>query len=177
MRPRTSAPLGDPPLVEGQPVTWRTFDEYHALLEEKGIPLNLIHNVGLAQVRRVVLGDEAVQPTPEQLEAMEALVEEAMEQGAVGVSSALIYPPGTYATMEELVRLSRVAARHGGVYFTHIRNESSLLLDALEEALEIGVRAGIPVHIYHLKAAGKENWPLMALAIQRIQRAGTAART
>jgi N-acyl-D-amino-acid deacylase len=169
--PQNERTLEEGPMVEGQPVTWRTFDEYHALLERKGVPLNLIHNVGLAQVRRVVLGDEAVQPTSEQLEVMEALVEEAMEQGAVGVSSALIYPPGTYATMEELVRLSRVAARHGGVYFTHIRNESSLLLDALEEALEIGVRAEIPVHVYHLKAAGKENWPLMALAIQRIQRA------
>lgn len=174
--PQNDRTLGDPPEVDGQPVSWRTLDEYHALLEEKGIPLNLIHNVGLAQVRRVILGDEAVHPTPEQLEAMGSLVEEAMEQGAVGVSSALIYPPGTYATMEELVDLSRVAARHGGVYFTHIRNESSLLLEALEEAIEIGARAGIPVHIYHLKAAGQENWPLMALAIQRIQRARDAGQ-
>jgi N-acyl-D-amino-acid deacylase len=174
--PQNEHTLGEPPLVDGEPVTWRTFDEYHALLENRGIPLNLIHNVGLAQVRRVVLGDEAVQPTPEQMTAMEALVQEAMEQGAVGVSSALIYPPGTYASLEELVQLSSVAARHGGVYFTHIRNESSLLLEALEEALEVGRRAGIPVHIYHLKAAGKENWPLMARAIARIQAARDAGQ-
>jgi N-acyl-D-aspartate/D-glutamate deacylase len=162
--------------VEGRRVTWRSYDEYHALLEAKGLPLNLIHNVGLAQVRQVVLGDEAVQPTPEQMAAMVALVEEAMRQGAVGVSSALIYPPGTFATKEELVELSRAAARHGGVYFTHLRNESAQLLQALEEALEIGARAEIPVHVYHLKAAGMENWPLMPQAIERIQRARDAGQ-
>ncbi len=97
-----------------------------------------------------------------------------MRDGAGGLSTALIYPPATYASTSEVVALARVAARHGGFYSTHLRNESNRLLEAIDEALLIGREARIPVHIYHLKAAGKENWPLMGQAIERIEAARRA---
>ncbi|HJS73320.1 MAG TPA: D-aminoacylase, partial [Vicinamibacteria bacterium] len=150
---------------------WTTFDEYFTLLESKGIALNVVHNVGAEQVRRIVLGDEDVAPTPSQLEEMKGLVEQAMKDGAVGLSTSLIYPPGAYATTEEIVELARPAAAHGGVYFSHMRNESGALLEAIDEALRVGKDSGIPVHIYHLKAAGQENWPLMETALVRIREA------
>lgn len=152
-------------------ITWRTFEEYFGLLSEKGIALNVVHNVGAAQVRRIVLGEEAKQPNAEQMQKMKDLVAQAMRDGAVGLSTALIYPPGTYATTEEIIELARVAAQHGGVYFSHMRNESNGLLDAIRETLRIARESGIPAHIYHLKAAGQENWPLMEKAIALIQEA------
>lgn len=160
-----------PPVAGEDTLRWRTYPEYFEILEEIGIPLNVAHNVGLAQVRRVVLGDEDVQPTPHQLEEMKTLVREGMEAGAVGVSTALIYPPAVYATTEEITELARVAAEYGGVYFTHLRNESHALLEAIREAITIGEGSGAPVHIYHLKAAGQENWPLMARAIALVDSA------
>jgi N-acyl-D-aspartate/D-glutamate deacylase len=150
---------------------WRTFGEYFPLLEQRGIPLNVVHNVGAAQVRRLVIGDVDRAPAPAELEQMKELVAQAMRDGAVGLSTALIYPPGTYAKTEELVELAKVAARYGGFYSTHMRNESSSVLDAIRESLEIGRRGGLPVHIYHLKAAGEENWPLMRKAIDLIAQA------
>jgi N-acyl-D-aspartate/D-glutamate deacylase len=150
---------------------WPSFAAYFAELERAGIPLNVIHNVGAAQVRRMVLGDENRAPDAAQLARMKELVEQAMREGAVGLSTALIYPPGTYATTEELVALARVAARHGGIYFTHMRNESGQLLDAIRESMTIGEKGGLPVHIFHLKAAGEENWPRIQDAIALIQSA------
>jgi N-acyl-D-amino-acid deacylase len=97
-----------------------------------------------------------------------------MEDGAVGVSTSLIYPPAIYASTEEIAEMARVAGEYGGVYFTHMRNESHAVLDAIREALEIGRFADVPVHIYHLKAAGQENWPLMREAIALIDSARTA---
>ena len=157
--------------MQGDRQAWQTYGEYFQLLEHYGIPINVVHDVGLTQVRRVVLGDEDVQPTAEQLEAMKLLVRQAMEDGAVGTSTSLIYPPAVYATTEELIELTRVAGEYGGVYFTHMRNESHALLDAIREAIAIGSGAGVPVHIYHLKAAGQENWPLMADALALIDSA------
>lgn len=150
---------------------WTTMAEYLALLEKTGIPLNVAQNVGHTQVRSIVLGGTDRQPGPAELERMKDLVREAMEAGAVGLSTALIYPPATYAKTEELVALAKVAGEHGGRYFTHIRNEGDQLLEAIEEALEIGRAAGTPVHIFHLKAAGKQNWGKMELALARIKRA------
>jgi N-acyl-D-amino-acid deacylase len=147
---------------------WSTFAEYFRLLEKQGIGLNLVVNVGAAQIRRIVIGDEDRPPTPAELERMRQAVDQAMRDGAVGVSTALIYPPGTYAKTDELVELCKVAGRYGGFYSTHMRNESSQVLDAIRESLEIGEKAGVPVHIYHLKAAGQENWPLMQQAIDLI---------
>ncbi|MDX1648127.1 MAG: D-aminoacylase [Longimicrobiales bacterium] len=153
---------------------WTSYAEYFEVLEGHGIPLNVVHDVGLTQVRRVVLGENDVAPTPEQLDEMKALVRQAMEDGAVGTSTSLIYPPAIYADTEELVALTRVAAEYGGVYFTHMRNESHAVLEAIREALEVGAGAGVPVHIYHLKAAGQENWPLMAQALALIDLARSA---
>lgn len=158
----------------GRDVQWRGYAEYFAFLESEGIGLNVVHNVGATQIRRAVLGERAVEPDGGQLARMRAHVEEAMLAGAAGVSTALIYPPATYASTDELVALCRVAARHGGVYFTHMRNEGVRLLEAIDEAIEVGRRAGIPVHIFHLKAAGRDNWPLMTRALDRIAEARAA---
>jgi len=150
---------------------WVTFEQYDRLLDAKGIGINVIHNVGAAQVRRVVIGDEDRAPTPEQLAKMKEIVAKAMQDGSVGLSTALIYPPGTYAKTEEIIELAKVASQYGGVYFSHMRNESGQLLDAIKETIRIGEEAHIPVHIYHLKAAGQDNWPLMPQAIALIQSA------
>ncbi len=147
---------------------WSTYGEYHRLLETKGIGVNVVHNVGAAQVRRLVIGEEDRAPTPAELERMKQLVDQAMRDGAVGLSTALIYPPGTYAKTDELVELARVTAKYGGFYSTHMRNESAQVLEAIRESITIGERAGVPVHIYHLKAAGEENWPLMQKAVDLI---------
>jgi N-acyl-D-aspartate/D-glutamate deacylase len=155
---------------------WTTMAEYLALLEKTGIPLNVAQNVGHTQVRSIVLGGTDRQPSPAELERMTDLVREAMLAGAVGLSTALIYPPATYARTEELVALAKVAGEHGGRYFTHMRNEGDQLLEAIEEALEIGRTAGTPVHIFHLKAAGKQNWGKMALALARIKKARAAGQ-
>ncbi len=165
----SEAPRGDEPPVGGY--SWRTFGEYFAILEKKGISLNVVHNVGAAQIRRLVVGVEDRTPTAAELERMRKLVDEAMRDGAAGLSTALIYPPGIYARTAELVAMAEVVGRYGGIYSTHMRNESSKLLEAIAESMEIGEKAGVPVHIYHLKAAGQENWPLMAKAIEKIQQA------
>jgi len=172
--PQSEATLSDPPVIDGDTLRWRRYSEYFAIMERYGIPINVVHDVGLTQVRRVVLGNEDVAPTPEQLEEMKALVREGMEDGAVGVSTSLIYPPAIYASTEELIALSAVAGEYGGVYFTHMRNESHAVLEAIREALTIGEGAGVPVHIYHLKAAGQRNWPLMDEALALIDSARTA---
>jgi N-acyl-D-aspartate/D-glutamate deacylase len=159
------------PVVDGEELTWTTYAEYFEILETMGIALNVVHDVGLTQVRQVVLGDNDVAPTPAQLEEMKDLVREAMEDGAVGTSTSLIYPPAIYADTNELIELTRVAGEYGGVYFTHMRNESYALLDAIREAMAVGAGARVPVHIYHLKAAGQENWLLMAEALALIDSA------
>ena len=150
---------------------WRTFDEYIRILEGKGIGLNVIHNVGAAQVRRIAIGEQDREPTEEQLEEMKTLLAQAMQDGAVGLSSALIYPPGAYAKTEELIELAKTVAEYDGIYLTHVRNESGQVLEAIEEAIRVGREADLPVHVYHLKAAGQENWPLMEKALELIEKA------
>ncbi len=169
--PQNDRTQRNPPVIGGDTLRWRSYDEYFRIVGERGIPINVIHNVGLAQVRRVVLGEGDVDPTPAQMEQMKALVREGMEMGAVGVSIALIYPPAVYASTEEITELARVAGEFGGIYFTHLRNESQDVLGAIREALAIGRGAGVPVHIYHLKAAGQDNWPLMGQAIALVDSA------
>src|SRR4029453_17684417 len=110
-------------------------------------------------------GGAAHGPGPAEIEAMQALVREAMEAGAIGVSTALIYPPAVYATTDEIAALAEVAGEYGGRYYTHMRNEGDQLAEAIDEALEIGRRGKTPVHIFHLKTAGRQNWDKMALAI------------
>ena len=172
--PQSFETQSTPLIIDGDTVRWRTYAEYFAIMERFGIPINVVHDVGLTQVRRVVLGEGDVQPTAAQLEEMKTLVRQAMEDGAVGTSTSLIYPPAVYASTEELIELTRVAGEYGGVYFTHMRNESHAVLDAIREAITIGEAAGVPVHIYHLKVAGQDNWPLMteALALIDSARAG-----
>ncbi len=164
----SAAPLaGDAAKTAG----WSTMREYFAKLDAGGMPINVAQTVGHTQVRRLVLGDIDRRPSPEELQQMQALVKEAMEAGAIGMSTALIYPPAVYASTEELVALTRVAGEHGGGYFTHMRNEGDRLLEAIEEALHIGAEGKARVHIFHLKAAGRQNWGKMELAIARIKAA------
>src|SRR6202041_1343055 len=150
---------------------WRTFRQYFARLEKQGMGINLASYVGATQVRRMVLGDHNKQPTPEQLEQMKALVREAMKDGSVGVSTALEYAPAPYAKTEELIALAAEAGKFGGIYSTHMRNESDTVLESIDEALRIGREAHIPVEIWHLKVAGKNNWGRMPQVIAKIDQA------
>ena len=142
----------------GLDVTWKNMGEYLERLRCPGTALNVVALVGHNTVRGSVLGYDDVQPTPAQQAEMERLVAEAMEQGARGLSTGLYYPPGYYARTEEVIGLARVTARHGGIYASHIRSESDLLLKAVAEAVKIGEQAGISVEIAHLKVSGYRNW-------------------
>lgn len=150
---------------------WSTFAEYFQLLESRGLPVNVAQSVGHTEVRRAILGEGNRSPEPDELARMQDLVREAMRDGAIGLSTALIYPPAVYAKTDELVALASAAAEHGGRYYTHLRNEGDRLLEAIDEALEIGRAAPSAVHIFHLKAAGRGNWGKMQLAIARIRAA------
>lgn len=150
---------------------WRTLRQYFARLEKQGMGINLASYVGATQVRRMVLGDEDKQPTPEQLQHMKGLVRDAMRDGAVGLSTSLEYAPAPYAKTEELIALAAETAKFGGVYATHMRNESDSVLPAIDEALRIGREAHIPVEIWHIKVAGKKNWGRMPEVIAKINAA------
>jgi len=150
---------------------WTTFREYFARLERQGMGINLASYVGATSVRRMVLGDADVQPTPTQLADMQTLVRQAMQDGAVGLSTALQYAPAPYAKTEELTALASEAAKYGGIYATHMRSEGDTVLDAIDEAVRIGREAHIPVEIWHLKAAGKANWGRMPELVARIDAA------
>ena len=154
---------------------WRTLAEYFLLLEQAGLPVNVAQTVGHTEVRRVVLGEIDRRPTADELQQMQQYVRTAMEDGAIGLSTALIYPPATYATTEEIASLAEVVGESGGRYYTHMRNEGDRLLEAIDEALEIGRTGGVPVHIFHLKAAGRQNWSKIDEAIARIRAALGAA--
>src|ERR1700686_5378602 len=153
---------------------WRTFRQYFARLEKQGMGINLASYVGATQVRRMVLGDDDKQPTPEQLEQMKTLVREAMKDGAVGVSTALQYPPAPYAKTDELIALAAEGGKFGGIYSTHMRDESNSILEAIDEALRIGREAHIPVEIWHIKVAGKANWGRMPEVVAKINAARAA---
>jgi N-acyl-D-amino-acid deacylase len=152
-------------------VDWQTFREYFARLEKQGMGINLASYVGATQVRRVVLGDADVQPTHEQLDKMKVLVRDAMSDGAVGVSTALEYAPAPYAKTEEIIALAAEASKFGGIYATHMRNESDTVLESIDEALRIGREAHIPVEIWHIKVAGKNNWGRMPQVVAKINQA------
>src|SRR5258706_925545 len=150
---------------------WRTFRQYFARLEKQGMGINLASYVGATQVRRMLLGDDNKQPTPEQLEQMKALVRDAMKDGTVGVSTALEYAPAPYAKTEELIALATEGGKFGGLYSTHMRNESDSVLESIEEALRIGREAHVPVEIWHIKVAGKDNWGRIPELIAKINAA------
>src|SRR5437879_112037 len=178
----SAAPLNDSIIQNDRPsyahyhVTpdWRTLRQYFARLEKQGMGINLASYVGATQVRRMVLGDDDKQPTPEQLEQMKQLVREAMRAGAVGVSTSLEYAPAPYAKTEEIIALASEAAKFGGIYATHMRNESDAVLTAIDEALRIGREAHIPVEIWHIKVAGKNNWGRMPEVVSKINAAREA---
>ena len=150
---------------------WRTFEQYFARVEKQGLGINMAHLVGATQVRRMVLGDADRQPTTADLERMKALVREAMEQGAFGLSTSLQYPPAPYARTGELIALAAEASKFGGIYATHLRSEAATVLEALDEAVRIGREAKIPVEVWHVKAAGKRNWGRMKDIVAKISQA------
>jgi dihydroorotase/N-acyl-D-amino-acid deacylase len=148
--------------------TWRTFAGYFARLREQGIGINLASYVGATQVRRLVVGEDNRVPTSSELGRMKALVRDAMGEGAVGLSTSLQYSPAPYAKTGELVALASEAANLGGIYASHIRDESDGIIGALDEAFKIGREANVPVEIWHLKAAGKANWGRMREIVAHI---------
>ena len=147
---------------------WTTYAGYFARLRKQGMGINLASYVGATQVRRVVVGEEDRAPTAAELDRMKALVRDAMRDGAVGVSTSLQYAPAPYAKTEELIALASEAAKGGGIYASHIRDEGNGIDAALDEAFRIGREAKIPVEIWHLKAAGKANWGRMPEIVNRI---------
>jgi len=154
---------------------WLSFTEYFANLERRGIGINLASYVGATQIRRVVVGDGNRAPSSEELARMKMLVGQAMNEGAIGLSTALQYAPAPYATTEELIALAEEAAKHGGIYATHMRSEGHTIDEALNETFRIGREASIPVEIWHLKAAGKRNWgrmPEIVACIEAARRSG-----
>jgi N-acyl-D-amino-acid deacylase len=152
-------------------VSWNTLGEYMHFVEGKGISPNIASLVGTDMVRVYVLGEGNVTPTLVQLDSMKLLVRQAMEEGALGVTDALIYPPATFAKTDELIALSKEASRYGGVYTSHIRSEGNRLWEAVEELITISKEANIPAQIHHLKAAGKDNLFRMDSVIRRVERA------
>ena len=153
---------------------WRTLRQYFAHIEKQGMGINLGSYVGSTSVRRMVLGEADVQPTPAQLKQMQALVRDAMRDGAMGLSTSLQYAPAPYAKTDELIALARVAGQYGGIYATHMRSEGDAVLESIDEAARIGREAHIPVEIWHLKAAGKANWGKMPQIVARIDAARAA---
>jgi PBP4 family serine-type D-alanyl-D-alanine carboxypeptidase len=152
-------------------IDWTTLDGYFRRLEKDGTPINLGTYVGAAQVRQAVLGDDDRSPTPAELEQMKSLVAQAMKDGAFGISTALIYPPGHFAKTDELIELAKIAAQYGGIYATHMRSEGASEMQALDEAIRIGREAGLPVEIFHLKVSGKTRWGSMPNLVEKIQAA------
>jgi dihydroorotase/N-acyl-D-amino-acid deacylase len=153
---------------------WTTFREYFARIERQGMGINLASYVGATSVRRAVLGDADVQPTADQLKQMEKLVDQAMVDGAVGVSTSLQYAPAPYAKTDELIALASEAGKYGGIYATHMRSEGDAVLESIDEAVRIGKEGHLPVEIWHLKAAGKANWGRMPQIVARIDAARAA---
>ena len=152
-------------------VTWNTLGEYLETLERRGIAPNIASFVGAPAVRTYVLGEGDVQPTPQQLRQMQGLVHQAMEQGALGVTTALIYSPATYARTAELIALAQESARCGGIYTAHMRSEGDRIEAALQETIDIAKASGAPAEIYHLKVSGRDNWGKLDGVIAQVERA------
>jgi N-acyl-D-amino-acid deacylase len=152
-------------------VEWTTLDEGLRWLVARGVACNVASFVGAATLRIHELGHADRRPSIDELTRMRALMDQAMREGALGVGSSLIYAPALYADTDEMVALAEVAARHGGMYISHIRNEGNRLLEAIDELIEIATRSGAPAEIWHFKAAGQSNWPKLAAAIDHVESA------
>jgi N-acyl-D-amino-acid deacylase len=155
-------------------IKWNTLAEYLTYLEKRGIAPNVASFLGATTVREYVIGLEDKAPTPEQREEMRQLVRRAMEEGALGIGTSLIYPPAFYAKTEELIELCKVAAKYQGKYISHMRSEGNQLLEALDELIRISREANIPAEVYHLKAAGQQNWPKLPAVLAKIEEARKA---
>ena len=155
-------------------VPWTTLGEYLDYLAKKGISPNVASFVGATSLRVLEIGYADRPPTPAELGRMQALARQAMEEGAMGLASALIYAPAFYASTDELVALSTAVAPYGGMYISHMRSEGARLLEAIDELITISREAGVPAEIYHLKAAGQPNWPKLEAAIAKIEQARAA---
>src|SRR5213596_2601860 len=152
-------------------IKWSTLAEYLQYLEKRGVSCNVASFIGATTIREYVIGFEDKPPTPEQLDQMRALVRKEMEAGALGIGSALIYPPAFYAKTEELIELCKVAAKYQGKYISHMRSEGNRLLEAFDELLHISREAHIPAELYHIKALGQKNWGKMDTLLARIEAA------
>ncbi|MCI0350643.1 MAG: D-aminoacylase, partial [Acidobacteriales bacterium] len=152
-------------------IDWTTLDGYFRRLEKQGSALNLGTYVGAGQVRKMVIGHANRRANAAELRQMQEMVDDAMSEGAMGISSSLIYAPDNYASTEELIALAKTAAAKGGIYATHMRNEGDREMEALEETFRIGREAGIPVEIFHLKVAGRQNWGKMRPVVEAIEKA------
>src|SRR5437764_1181726 len=150
------------------------FDAWLDAMARHGSSPNVGSFVGAATIRVYAKGEAQGTPTPAELDTMRVVTRHAMEDGAFGIGSALIYPPGNYATTGELIEMAKAMAPYGGIYITHMRSEGDQLLEGIDEAIRIGRDGGVPVEIYHLKAAGKRKWPKAALAIAKIDSARRA---
>ncbi|HYC60956.1 MAG TPA: D-aminoacylase [Thermoanaerobaculia bacterium] len=148
-------------------VTWHTLGEFMSVVDQRGSALNFAFYVGAANPREMVLGHADRAPNAEELERMEAIVKQAVDEGAVGLSSALIYPPGRFARTEELIAMARIA----GSYWTHMRNEATVIDASIDEAVRIGREAKVPVNIFHLKIGGQHNWGRMPFIVKMIENA------
>jgi len=156
------------------PVSWTSLNGYLEHLTKRGVSPNVASFVGATTVRIHEIGHEDRPPTPQELERMCALVRRAMQEGALGVGSSLIYAPAFYAKTDELIALAKIAAEHGGIYISHLRSEGNRFLEAIDELITIAREAGCPAEIYHLKAAGASNWGKLDAAIQKIEAARSA---
>ena len=152
-------------------IEWTTLAEYLQFLEKRGVSQNVASFVGATTIRMYVLGEEDKQPTPDQLQQMRDLVRREMEAGALGIGSSLIYAPAFYARTEELIEMCKVAAEYKGKYISHMRSEGNRLVEAVEELLRISREAKIPAEIYHLKAAGQDNWAKMDKVLAMVEAA------
>ena len=155
----------------GLEVEWTTLGEYLEHLERSGVAPNIASFVGSATVREHELGAEDRPPDVDELARMQALVGQAMQEGAVGLAAALVYAPAFYAATDELVALARAAGEHGGMYITHLRSEGNGLLEALDELMTITREAGVRAEIYHLKASGRSNWDKLDAVVERVEQA------
>ena len=153
------------------PIEWTTLGEYLEFLQKKGIAPNVASFVGATTVRVHELGERDVDPTPEQLARMRALVRQAMNEGAMGVGSSIIYAPASYAETPELIALASEAGRCGGMYISHIRDEGPKLIEAIDDLIEISEKSGAPAEIYHFKQSGRDNWHKIDAAIGRVEAA------
>jgi dihydroorotase/N-acyl-D-amino-acid deacylase len=177
--PQTAATIADDAEYHeslGITVDWYDLDGYFRRLEESGSTINIASLVGATQIRMAVLGSEDRAPTPAELERMVALVDTAMMQGALGISTSLVYAPAFYASTEELIALAQAASRHGGIYATHLRDEGRRIEEAIDEALQIGQAADIPVEIWHLKRAGQDSHGTMPRILTKLDSARGAGR-